>query len=457
MSYAYPEENTLGVTITGRGRRSTKAASRMVNRASQAYRGSLGTSYLAAGAIVLVGLRAVYGLAWFAGFWGAYPEPLLALAGWLALLATALFAVVELRGPREYLTTPKFAVFLTGIAVATGLDLAAIWGLGDISAYATASVAAGMALLLVLTLRGPAEILVSAGAIGVALGAAMVLETGISPEHLAEQIATLAFAVLPAVIGVVLVHGFRRMMQVELDRVLVQSTVSAPRFAVGMLASEELARLDLDAEKLLHSIANGSVPLPLDGRTASKAASLATELRLHLIEGRRETWLYHAITESDLLGKSVTLSDPGSLAGLLDPRQRDGLLSAVWLLVSDAVKLTDTRSVQITLGPVVPETDFTTTIRFPIEILTTGVARTRVDPSVWDALGKVGSYLDSSQNSSLRVEIHCMVARPSDVHTPTRSAAAAKDSAQARSAGADVATSDPIQDPSSAEPAPIER
>jgi hypothetical protein len=452
MTFAYPEENTLGVPVARRGRRSARAASRTVNRASQAYRGSLGTSYLAAGAIVLVGLRAVYGLAWFAGFWEIYPEPLLALAAWLALLATGLFAVVELRGPGEHLTGGKFAVFLTGIAVATGLDLVAVWGLGDISRYATASVAAGMALLLVLTLRGPMELLIIAGALGTVLGAAMVLETGVSPEHLAPQIATVAFTVLPAVIGVVLVHGFRRMMQVELDRVLVQSTVSAPRFAVGMLASEELARLDLDAEKLLHSIANGSVPLPLDGRTASKAASLATELRLHLIEGRRETWLYHAITESDLLGKSVTLSDPGSLAGLLDPRQRDGLLSAVWLLVSDSAKPTAVRTAQLTLGPVVPEADLQNSIRFPIEIQTTGVSRARVDPSVWEALGKVGTYLDSSRNSSLRVEILCVVARPSDVHTPSRDAGR-------QLSPEDPATPDysPQENSSSAEPAPMER
>ncbi|MFC0681085.1 hypothetical protein ACFFGH_24925 [Lysobacter korlensis] len=446
MTYAYPEENTLGVPLARRGRRSARAASRTVNRASQAYRGSLGTSYLAAGAIVLVALRAIYGLAWFAGYWESYPEPLLALAAWLALLATGLFAVVELRGPGEHLSGGKFALFLVGITVATGLDLVAVWGLGDIGRYATASVAAGMALLLVLTLRGAVELLISAGLLGAVLATAMVLETGISTAHLAQQIATLAFAVLPTVIGVVLVHGFRRMMQVELDRVLVQSTVSAPRFAVGMLASEELARLDLDAEKLLHSIANGSVPLPLDGRTASKAASLATELRLHLIEGRRETWLYHAITESDLLGKSVTLSDPGSLAGLLDPRQRDGLLSAVWLLVSDSAKPTSARTAQLTLGPVVPETDFQSSIRFPIEIQTTGVSRARVDPSVWEALGKVGSYLDSSRNSSLRVEILCVVARPSDVHTPSRDA------------GRDTTPEDSTQEnPSSAAPAPMER
>jgi hypothetical protein len=201
------------------------------------------------------------------------------------------------------------------------------------------------------------------------------------------------------VIGVVIVRGFRRLVQVELDRVLVQGTVSAPRFAVGMMASEELARLDLAAEELLDSVANGNTELPLDPKTASVAASLATELRLHLIEGRRETWLYHAITESDMLGKSVTLIDKSSLAGLLDPQQRDGLLSAVWLLGP--------------AGPS-PEVHGHRKITVPIVITTTGVARNRVDPATWNAIRRVGQYSDSTQNSSLRVDIECLVDNPAD-------------------------------------------
>jgi hypothetical protein len=222
--------------------------------------------------------------------------------------------------------------------------------------------------------------------------------------------------VLPAVIGVVVVGGFRSLVQTELDRVLVQSTVSAPRFAVGMMASEELARLDLAAEELLDSVATGKTKLPLDPKTASVAASLATELRLHLIEGRRETWLYHAVTESDLLGKSVTLVDKASLAGLLDPQQRDGLLSTAWLLVSDGIKRSTTRSVQITVGPVT-ESQHTGTghkITVPIVLETTGVPRNRVDPATWDAIRKVGQYSDSTQNASLRVDIACLVDNPAD-------------------------------------------
>jgi len=97
--------------------------------------------------------------------------------------------------------------------------------------------------------------------------------------------------------------------------VLVQSTVSAPRFAVGMLSVRGARASRLAGEDLLESVATGRTKLKLDPKTASVAASLATELRLHLIEGRRETWLYHAVSESEMLGKSVTLSDKGQPRG----------------------------------------------------------------------------------------------------------------------------------------------
>jgi hypothetical protein len=253
-------------------------------------------------------------------------------------------------------------------------------------------------------------------AIGVVLAVAMIVNTAWTQDNVAAQITSLAFAVLPAVIGVVVVNGFRRLVQVELDRVLVQSTVSEPRFAVGMLASEQLARLDLAAEELLEKVATGKSKLPLDPKTASVAASLATELRLHLIEGRRETWLFHAITESDLLGKSVSLVDKSNLAGLLDPQQRDGLLSTAWLLVTDTTKRNSSRTVQLTVGPATTSVDTSEgpRITVPIIIETTDVPRNRVDPATWEAIARVGQYSDSTHNSSLRVDIAALVDNPAD-------------------------------------------
>jgi hypothetical protein len=162
-------------------------------------------------------------------------------------------------------------------------------------------------------------------------------------------------------------------------------------------------------------VANRKVVLPLIPKNASIAAQLATELRLHLIEGRRETWLYHAISESEMLGKSVTLIDKSALAGLLDPAQRDGLLSTAWLLVSENLKPSLNRTLTIQLGPLAPGGGVPEhRILVPITITSTGVARNRVDSGVWDALGRVGRYSDSTQDASLRVDIQCLVDNPAD-------------------------------------------
>jgi len=410
-----PDENTLGV-ILGRGKRREADATRRVIRAATPRRASLGTGFIGIGAAVVVGLRATYGFVWFVGLWGTYPDPRPALIAWIVLIVVLVATFITARVIGDQLPDWAFGVFITGLAIAVALDLYAIWPLHDIGRNATAAVTAGMGLLLVITLRRTRDILISVSALGAALVVAMVLNTRSEIDEIGPQVTTLAFAVLPAVIGVVIVNGFRRLVQIELDRVLVQSTVSAPRFAVGMMASEELARLDLAAEELLDSVATGKTKLPLDPKTASVAASLATELRLHLIEGRRETWLYHAITESDMLGKSVTLTDKASLAGLLDPQQRDGLLSAAWLLVSDTIKRGASRTVALEVGPAMAsvETPHGRKITIPIVISTTGVPRNRVDPATWEAIRKVGQYSDSTQNSSLRVDIECLVDNPAD-------------------------------------------
>lgn len=420
MTFSAPEENTLGVVI-GNARRAVGKTARRFGRAS-AHRASLGTAFLGLGAAILVGLRAVYGVSWFIGLWtrGVYPQPAAALAAWVVLGAVVIGAIVTSRVIGDRLPDWMFGLFLTGLLVAVALDVIAVWELHDIGRNATAALAAGMTLLVVVTLRGSAEILISAAVLGFGLAVLIFFDTPaaseITGDWLAPQITAVASAVLPALIGVVVVQSFRRMVQLELDRVLIQSTVSAPRYAVGMLASEELARLDLTAEELLDSIASRKTPLPLAPKMASVAASLATELRLHLIEGRRETWLYHAVSESEMLGKAVTLVDKSSLAGLLDPIQRDGLLAAAWLLVGDTITSNANRTVTLQLGPVAPSATPVPEhkILIPITITTTGVARNRVDPSIWDALSRVGHYSDHTQDSSLRVDIECLVDNPAE-------------------------------------------
>jgi hypothetical protein len=413
--YARPEENTLGVILGKRNRGGVPAGStagRAMRQAS-ARGASLGTGYLGIGASLLAVIQAVYGICMFVSHAGDYPNILPAALAWVvyALALAGVAATIATRG--EQMPDWLFGTFLLGLAGVVAFDLIAIWSLHDVGRYATAAASVGFGLIAALTLRRTRELLAVASILGMTLLVAVLLTTKLTPENFPAQLLLIATAVMPVVFGIYIVRRFRRIVQLELDRVLVQSTVSAPRFAVGMLASEELARLDLAAEELLEAVATGRTKLPLSPKTASTAASLATELRLHLIEGRRETWLYHAITESEQLGKSVTLTDRGSLAGLLAPHQRDGLLAAVWLLVNDQSKTTPTA--QLTIGPVtaIPEPG-SKTITVPLIIMTTAVPRNRVDPATWDAIGKVGRFLDSTHNSSLRVEIECIVTNPAD-------------------------------------------
>ena len=413
--YARPEENTLGVILGKRNRAGVPAGStagRAMRQAS-ARGASLGTGYLGIGASLLAAIQAIYGIGMFVSHAGDYPNIIPAALAWVvyALALTGLAATIATRG--EQMPDWLFGTFLLGLAGVVALDLIAVWSLHDVGRYATAAASAGFGLIAAITLRRSRELLAVASILGMTLLVAVLLTTKLTPENFPSQLLLIATAVMPVVFGIYVVRRFRRIVQLELDRVLVQSTVSAPRFAVGMLASEELARLDLAAEELLEAVATGRTKLPLSPKTASTAASLATELRLHLIEGRRETWLYHAITESEQLGKSVTLADRGSLAGLLAPQQRDGLLAAVWLLVNDQSKTTPTA--QLTIGPVtaIPEPG-SKTITVPLIITTTAVPRNRVDPATWDAIGKVGRFLDSTHNSSLRVEIECIVTNPAD-------------------------------------------
>lgn len=410
MSYGDLGENTLGV-IFGK-RRGQPGAPTRAARQARAAGASLGTGYLGVGTGVLAGLIVLYGLTLLIWNWELYPDTLPVTLAWLLLLAMLAGVAVSIATRGESMPDWLFLLVVVAVFAVIALDLIAVWPIGNTAALGTASLCASTGLLVSITLRRTWEVVGATVLVAAVLIWGIVASSPVTTTTLPSQLTFVALAVLPTLFGVYIVRRFRRLVQTELDRVLVQSTVSAPRFAVGMLASEELARLDLAAEELLDSVATGRLSLPLEPTMASRAASLATELRLHLIEGRRETWLYHAITESETLGRSVTLIDRSSLAGLLDRRQRDGLLSAVWLLVSDRENKPVT--VQLTIGPAEGTQRVDRMVSVPISIVTTGTPRNRVDPATWEAIGKVGRYTDSTQDSSLRVEIQCLVDNPAD-------------------------------------------
>lgn len=413
---SYTDENTLGVIVgrgRGRGSRSAPTATRAMRQA-RAMGAQLGTGRLGIGTGILAGLVMLIGLARFAWSYDRYPDTLLVSLAWLLLIASLGFVAVSIAARGENMPGWMYIGILGVIAIVIALDFVAIWPLGDIAAWSSASAATGAGLLVATTLRSTRDILIPTGALAVVFALAFSLNSPPSIEALPSQIAVIALAVLPPLFGIYTVRMFRQLVQTELDRVLVQSTVSAPRFAVGMLASEELARLDLAAEELLDSVATERTPLPLTPKMASTAASLATELRLHLIEGRRDTWLYHAVTESETLGKVVALTDPGSLAGLLDPGQRDGLFAGIWLLVSEKRKAPE--SIKLTFGPATTDFPGITPgkICVPIAISITGIKRNRMGPAVWEGFSRVGYFSDGAEPPNLRVDIKCIVENPAD-------------------------------------------
>lgn len=396
-----------------RGLPSTSTGARSLRQAAKPG-ASLGAGYLGLGAAVLTGIGAVAGILSFLAHWTAFADPWLPVAAWGLYIVAAVGVGLSVLTYGERLTGLAFALVCVVLACVVTLDFVGIWPEHDIVHTASASVAAGFALLPVTTLRPAREVAAAVAALGIAFVAMAVASTPITSDTLPGIVSLLALVVVPPSISLFVVERFRQLVQRELDRVLVQSNVQAPQFAVGMLASDELARLDLAAEKLLDAVANGSDPLPLSDASASVAASLATELRLHLIEGRRETWLYHAITESDNLGRSVSVADPGSLAGHLSPAQRDGLLQALWQMVGDGRSAqAGAPVVSVTLGPVGsdghPVTDETMDV--PIVFESRGVPRRRLGPAAWNALQRIGPYTDTVRDGVLHVVAHCVVDR----------------------------------------------
>jgi len=413
--YTAPEESTLGGRVRPAGARSsTRRGSPTSTHAS-----ALGSGFLGLGAAIIAALQSMLGIALLLSRASEYSSLLVVVVAWLLLMVTFLGLTITISASGERLPDWLYGVFLAALAAVVWLDFVAIADLGNIGRYATASVSAGFVLLIIVTLRSRWEVLLASGMLGLAFIVAIVMTTPLTPVSIPSQLVTLAVAIGPGITGVLLVRGFERMLKRELDRVLVQSTVTAPRLAVGMLASEELAQLDLDAEQLLDAVASGDAPLPLPAPLSSRASTLATELRLHLIEGRRETWLFHAISESEHLGRRVTVSDSATLAGLLDDVQRDSLLAALWLLAADPGSATPARAVKVLLGPLDPQRSSTgSQLVIPVRFDVSGLKRNRVDPGVWEALDRVGRYSDSTARDSVTITLDCTVENPADATRP---------------------------------------
>jgi hypothetical protein len=408
-----PPPAELAFEPSAEHRRSARHLGRTA-RATRLDQNGLGGRHLSIGMAFSGGFITLF-LFWrFAVQWSSYPNPYPTLGAWAILVALMTLAALRYRVVTPRLPRAVFILVLASAAAAVALDLVGTSGLRDVGVYPTAAAAVGVLVTTLNTVHSERLVLTASLVLGAVLLVSVLTQPRSDPLTLAPDILILSIALLTPMIGIEIARAFHRMVQLELDLVLVQSTVSQPRFAMGMLASERLAALDFAAETLLDNVAQGRAALPLSAATAGTAASLATQLRLHLIEGRTETWLYHAVTESEFLGPSVTVDDPNGLAGLLSPVQRDALLLAIWLLISDDARPGTT--VSLAFGPISPSIRGVSpqNVRFPIKLMTKGVPRQKVNPETWHAIRVVGTHLDSVRDGSLRVDIECSVDNPAD-------------------------------------------
>ncbi|QJU53816.1 hypothetical protein SCB71_11380 [Herbiconiux sp. KACC 21604] len=339
----------------------------------------------------------------------------LTAAAWLLVVAAFAVLTVSARRRRGMVPAGVYVMVLAFDGVALLLDSVALWGSSEPVNYLTVSIGIGATLLAAVTYRPLDNTVAATASLTVLQLADVVARAVMAPDTIGPAVGTLVLSVAPVAAGIIVVRSFGQLVQRELDRTVAESTITAPRYGLGLLASTELARLDLAAEELLQDVATGRVDLPLDRELASTASGLATDLRRMLVAGRRESWLHHAITESEYLNPTVTLVDSDGLAGYLDPAQRDGLLSAVWLILDESGRQTPT--IELEIGHPAARTGSAPDDRMvlPIVVSIGGVPRRRIESAVWSALSRVGQYSVESRSGRLRVRVdaHVVVPDPS--------------------------------------------
>lgn len=392
--------------------RSARAA-----RSAGDVRDSHGGRRLATGITIAAGVVVVAHLMHAAVLAPYFPAGRSPWPAWLALAAVIAIGVVSRLIAR---TMPDwlYVALLIGLAAPLSLDVAATAGQLHLGVTPTAAAAAGAVLMPVAAIRGTRVPFAVASVISSILAIEAVLQVGTAGRATVVGVAIAASAVFPVLLVTVAVRGFRRLVRRELDLSLVQSTIGTSRSAVGMRASEELAQLDFDAENLLEDVGSGRIAIPLPPEAAERAGQLAARLRVRLIEGRTDTWLRHAVTESAYLSHRVSLDDPSGSAGLLSQAQRDGLLLALWLLVAQQPKRSAAPlSVHVTVHDSSESLDGDR-LGFDLSIEVAGLARRRVDPGTWDAIGSVGDHTVVTVADGFRIDVACTVDQTAGAGSP---------------------------------------
>jgi HPt (histidine-containing phosphotransfer) domain-containing protein len=372
---------------------------------------TLNTSQLGVGLGLAGGLLFVHALWRFLDHVEDFPRLVLNIASWAILFVTVVLVVIALRAAGFIFSTLLFWSMVLSLTVAAVLDFAAVWQVVDDGVYPTSAIAVGAVLLGASSLRPAREIVMASAILGVGLLLG-VLVPGPGEDRLGPLLLLLVLAIVPPLIAASILGEYRRHILLALDRVLTQSAISAPVvLTAGMLGSAELAELDHEVEELFDDVATGREPLPLSPERADQASALATELRRHLVAGHQDTWLSHAVSESEFLSDHVTIDDANGLSARLDQLQRDGLLSGLWMLMSSAARMPATARVSFIERRDQPRAD---SRRVLIALDVDGIGRSGVEAITWAALRRVGRYTDTATPLGLRVDIEAEVAVTQD-------------------------------------------
>lgn len=370
----------------------------------------LGARRIWPGVLILVAVQMVFDLGQSIGRIGGYADPQLIGTAWLIIIVANLAVVVVHRALGDHLPNWMFGLFVAALGVALLLDLAATWDRPDVGYAISAGMSATLSLLIALPTRPELEVMLAALSFTFIAALAMAFGGGFELMTMQGSIFMLCQMSLTVVVGTVAMAGFRGMVRRDIEWTLSRGTLLAPRFTIGIDQSEQLARLDLAAESLLAAVAEGRVHLPLNDEIARRAGTLATELRMHLLDSRSKTWLDLAIEESELLAAAVRVEDEFNGAGLLGPRQRGALLSALWLLAEQhptrrgapsATLVAFDRPVQVSAA--------SAALAVPIRIRLGSSGGSGFEPGIWEHFAQVGNYREVNEPGAFGVEISAVV------------------------------------------------
>jgi len=373
----------------------------------------LGMRRIWAGSIGLTAIQMCFDIGQTMHQWGEYRQPMLMIAAWVILLVSDLAVIVVTRGLGDHLPNWLYWLFVSALGIVCALDLTATWGFSDVGFSLTAAVSAAVSLILAAPTRSAVQVVIPAAAFTVGTGIILGLVGSMRPDVLHNAVFTLAQMLFPVVIAVAVVAALRAFAVREIDRVLTESAVAAPRLSVGMEASEQLARLDLAAESLLAAVADGRLKVPLTPDVAKRAGALATELRAHLLVSRSKTWLGLAIEESQSLRNSVDVDDPDRVAGLLGTTQRGELLASIWLIAESTTRSRAAGTpIRVEFGDLSGPAGAETIRTLPIRLTISHSTRTTIDSAVWERLARVGPYQEAVESDGIRIDIQCQVTVP---------------------------------------------